>query len=244
MEKMKPWTAIIPLNEEYYVALKEKLSGKTLPIIRLKSRKFQQEGHPTHLPSKPWEKYTSKEVTNLYIDFNIDEPSHKNFNLQEQATRDRKRKLKAVFIDKLILKVPYELGKKELTHYEVDFTLSRTPKNSETRKTIQEEIKLLKTKYGIYPDISKRDKKYYQRIFQNPSCLEIHQIRQIANPFTSFKNDLLNGLTTESQRFMCNLVSVTQGLVWDAYKKFDTQSGYILDGVVSSREIRKRLKEA
>jgi len=242
MEQAKPWTAIIPLNEEYYVATKEKLAGHTLPIIRLKSRKTQQEGHPTLLPSKPWEKYISKEVTSLYIDFNSKEPSHSAFNLQEQAKRDRERGLKAVFIDMLTLEIPYELDKKERTHYEVDFTLSRTPRISETRRIIKEDVRNLKTKYTLYPDISKKDKTYYERIFQNPSCLEIEQIRQMASPFKSFKNDFLNGVTVESQRFMCNLNVTTHGLVWDAYKKFDTHSGFILDGVVSSQLIRERLK--
>lgn len=233
MERLKPWTAIIPLNEEYYITLKEKLSGQTLPIIRLKSRKVQQEGHPTLLSSKPWERYTYKEINSLYIDFNIEEPSHKDFNLQEQATRDRKRRLKAVFIDRLTLKVPYELGLKERTHYQVDFVISRVPKGSETRKAIQEDVRKLKSQYGIYPNISKRDKSYYARLFENPSCLEIHQIHQVSNPLISNKNGLLSGITKESQRFMSNLVVVSKGLVWDAYKRFDTQSGYVLDGIIS-----------
>jgi len=242
----KPWTAIIPLNEEYYIALKE-LLGQKLPIIRLKSRKIQQEGHPQLLPSQPWEKYTCKEVTSLYLDFDATEPSHASFNLQWQAKRDRERRLKAVFIDELTLKVPYQLGVDELTHYEVDFSLTRTPKNSETRKAIREEVTNLKNKYHIYQDVSKRDKAFYQRIFQNPSCLEIRHIRQIANPFGSPKDtqNFLNGLTEKSHSFMCNLAYVTRNIVWDVYKRFDTQAGYILDGIVSSDEIRRRLtKEA
>ena len=244
MEQAKPWTAIIPLNEEYYIALKE-LLGQKLSILRLKSRKSQQEGHSQLLPSQPWEKYTSKEVTSLYLDYDAKEPSHANFNLQMQAKRDRERNLKAVFIDQLTLKVPYQLGLTELTHYEVDFFLKRTPRNSETRKLIREELTYLKKKYNIYQDISKRDKAFYQRIFQNPSCLEIQHVRQVANPFGSLKDDLLNGLSKESQKFMYNLAYVTKNIVWDAYKRFDTQAGYVLDGVVSPDEIRRRLtKEA
>ena len=247
MEQAKPWTAIIPLNEEYYIALKEELNltGAKLPIIRLKSRKTQQEGHPTLLPSKPWEKYTSKEITSLYMDFNIEDPSHKDFDLQEQAKRNRERGLKAVFYDLLTLTVPYELGKKERTHFEVEFRLRRVPKHSETLKVIREDVRSLKNKHHLYSEISKRDKTYYQRIFQNPSCLEIFQIWQVANPFApNITDELLNGVTERSQRFMSNIVVVTEGIVWDVYKKFDTQSGFILDGVVSSRLIRERLAEA
>lgn len=244
MEHEKPWTAIIPLNEEYYLALKEKLVAQTLPIIRLKSRKAQQEGHPTLLSAKPWEKYTSTEVTNLYINFDTKNPEHETFTLQKQAERDRQRGLKAVFIDKLTLTVPCELEKKERTHFEVDFLLSRLPKDSETRKIIQEEIRNLKTKHGIYLDISMKDKTYYQRIFQSPSCLEISEVRQVANPFSPpVSEELLNGTSERSQRFMCNLVAVTKGVVWDAFKKFDTKSGYVLDGVVSSDMIKQRLRE-
>jgi hypothetical protein len=244
LEKTTPWTAIIPLNEEYYIAQREKMIGHTLPLIHLKSRKNQQEGHPTLLPSKPWERYVSKETTNLYINLDKREPAHESFVLQEQAKRDRERGLKAVFIDELTLQVPYEVGKDEHTHFEVDFKLCRTPKISETKNKIQEQVLKLKNDFGLYPDISKKDTAFYSRIFQNPSCLEISEIRQVASPFVGFKNEYLNGLTNESQLFLCNLNFVTHDLVWDAFKRFDSHGGFVLDGLVPSTMINERLKES
>jgi len=234
MEQLKPWTAIIPLNEEFYITLQERLKNIRLPIVRLRSRKVQQEGHPTLLPSKPWERYTSQETVQLYIGYDETESSHKDFDFQVQAERDRKeRKLKAVFIDSVTLSVPYEVGVSERTHYEVDFNCCRVPKSCETRRLIREEIRSLKDNRGLYPDISRKDVAYYQHIFENPSCLEIRQVRQIANPLPpKNKNpqDMLDGLSEQSQNFLKSLMWTTKNLVWDVFKRYDTHSGYILDG--------------
>ena len=233
MEQLKPWTAIIPLNEEFYITLQEQLKKVRLPIVRLRSRKVQQEGHPTLLPSKPWERYTSQEVVQLNIGYDKTNSSHKDFDLQVQAERDRKeRKLKAVFIDSITLSVPYEAGVSEHTCYEVDFTCCRVPKSSETRRLISEEIRSLKASYNLYPDISRKDIAYYRHIFETPSCLEIRAVRQVAKPFSTTKplHDMLGGLTEQSRLFLYNLMWTTKNLVWDVFKRYDLHSGYILDG--------------
>jgi hypothetical protein len=240
MEQAKPWTAIIPLNEEYYIAFNEKQSNHPLILTRLKSRKYQQDGFPTLLPSKPWEKYTSKEITTLYIDFDKTQAEHQTFNLQEQAKRDRERGLKAVFIDSLTLRVPWTQDGKT-TQHDVEFALQQTPKLSETRKAIQEHLRNLRDRYGLYQNISKKDKTFFERVFQRPSCLEICHTQQF--PLSGSNTELLGGTTEKSIEFLCNLAVQTGNLVWDAYKKFDTHSGFILDGVVSSQLIEERLKK-
>jgi hypothetical protein len=231
------WTAIIPLNEEYYIAFNEDKAHPFL-LTSLKSRKSQQDGFPTLQPSKPWEKYTSQTITSLYLDFNHEEPSHHAFTLQEQTERDRARGLKAVFIDTLTLIISWK-G----LQFDVCFVLKQTPKFSETRKVIQEHLRNLRDRHGLYSDISKskKDRTFFERVFQRPSCLEISEVHQVGSIYPNSK--LSDGKDEESIQFLCNLVPQTHNLVWDAYKKFDTKSGLILDGIVPSRLIEERLRE-
>jgi len=235
------WTAIIPLNEEYYIAFNEKQSAHPLMLTRLKSRKYQQDGFPNLLPSKPWEKYTLKEITTLYLDFDNRVSEHQTFNLQDQAKRDHERNLKAVFIDSLTLRIPWRYDGKT-TQYDVEFALQQTPKFSLTRKAIQEHLRNLKNTFGLYQNISKKDKTFFEHVFQRPSCLEICHVQQF--PVSGGNTELLGGTSDKSITFLCNIAVQTGHLVWNAYKKFDTQSGLILDGVVPSRLIDDRLREA
>lgn len=231
------WTAIIPLNEEYYIAFNEK-QDHPLILTRLKSRKSQQEGFPNLLPSRPWEKYASKEITSLYIDFDKTVAEHQSFNLQEQTKRDHERKLKAVFIDSLTLRIPWTY-EGNTTQNDVEFTLQQTPRFSETRKQIQEHLRNLRDSFGLYQNISKKDRTFFERVFQRPSCLEISHTQQF--PVSGSNSELLGGTSDKSITFLCNLAFQTGNLVWNAYKKFDTKTGYILDRLVPSNLIRQRL---
>lgn len=232
------WTAIIPLNEEYYLAHNENKSHPLL-LTSLKSRKSQQDGSPTLQPAKPWEKYTSQTITSLYLDFNHEEPTHHAFNLQEQAKRDRARGLKAVFIDTLTLRIPWKGFQ-----FDVGFVLKQTPKFSETCKAIREHLINLRDTYGLYRDISnsKKDRTFFERVFQRPSCLEICHVQQF--PVSGGNVELLGGTSDKSITFLCNLAVQTGHLVWNAYKKLDIKSGLVLDGIVPSRLIKERLEEA
>lgn len=243
-ETVRPWTAIFPLNEEYFLASQEIEKKHELPIIRLVSRKTQQDGRSTPLPSKPWEKYESKEIECLNYNFDADDPTHEGFSLQDQAKRDRNRGLKAVFIDSLTLRIPLEIGKKECVSYEAIFELKKVPSGSQTGTTIRELIKAINEKHDLYPQISKRDTRFYKRIFQNPSCLEIVNVAKVAmNPRFHYdiSDRILGGLTDESQRFLSLLAYSTANILELAYKRFDTRSGYILDGIIPTETIRERL---
>ena len=245
VEQLKPWTAIFALNEEYFLACQEMEKRFELPIIRLVSRKVQQDGPSRSLPGvKPWEKYQYKEILSLSYSFDADEPTHEGFSLQDQVKRDRERGLKAVFIDSLDLRVPLEIGIKERASYEVSFELKRVPSRSETGATIRKMVQAINEKYGLYPDVSKRDRIFYSRIFQHPSCLEIVNVAKVCkNPHFRWDitDRILGGLTDESQRFLSRLAYSTSNIMELAYKRFDTRSGYILDGLISREEINRRL---
>ena len=245
VERLKPWTAIFPLNEEYFLASQEIEKDAKLPIIRLVSRKVQQDGRSKPLSGvKPWERYEWKEVISLSYNFDSDDPTHEGFSLQDQAKRDRERGLKAVFIDSLGLRVPLEIGKKERVFYEVSFELKRVPSGSETGAMIRKTIQTINEKYELYPEVSKRDKVFYNRIFQHPSCLEIINVAKVCkNPhfYWPITDRILGGLTEESQRFLSLLTCSTSYIMRLAYKRFDTRSGYILDGFISTEEIERRL---
>lgn len=245
VERLKPWTAIFPLNEEYFLASQEIEKDAKLPIIRLVSRKVQQDGRSKPLSGvKPWERYEWKEIISLSYNFDADEPTHEGFSLQDQAKRDRKRGLKAVFIDSLDLRVPLEIGKKERVFHEVSFELKRVPSGSETGAIIQKMIQAINGKYDLYPEVSKRDRVFYSRIFQHPSCLEIVNVAKVCkNPhfYWDITDRILGGLTDESQRFLSLLAYSTSNVIELAYKRFDTRSGYILDGLISNEEIKRRL---
>ena len=248
METLKPWTVIFPLNELYYLAQKEREIGYTLPIIGLKVRKEQRFEHPQTLPHKPWEKYTQTIINILTISYNAD--IHEGFTLQDQAKRNKKRGLKATFIDELILK--QEKESKE-SYYRLKFKITRVPKKSKTLKNIQNEIKAFKRKYGLYQEISKKDKSFYGRIFRSPSCLELSEVKPY-HPRFNIKNDhlvdgkiqrsnpidLLNGLTKKSQEFMAQVMLLTKHMAWDVYKQFSEKSEFILDEMVSPEMIKKR----
>ena len=245
VEQLKPWTAIFALNEEYFLASQEMEKRVELPIIRLASRKVQQDGPSRPLPSvKPWEKYEYKEIVSLSYSFDADDPTHAGFSLQDQAKRDRERGLKAVFIDSLDLRVPLEMGVNERVSYEVSFELKRVPSGSETGAIIQKMVEAINEKYDLYPEVSKRDRLFYNRIFQHPSCLEIVNVMKVCkNPrfHWDITDRILGGLTDESQRFLSLLAYNTSNIIELAYKRFDTRSGYVLDGLISREEIKRRL---
>ena len=248
VEALRPWTALFALNEEYFLASQEIERRKQLPIIRLVSRKVQQEGKPRELPgTKPWEKYTSKEVISLYYDYDADDPAHEGFTLQDQAKRDRERGLKAVFVDVLSLRIPLSMGDEGPVSYEVRFDLHKVPSDSNTAKEIRAQVREANEKYNVYPGVSKRDKIYYRRIFQYPSCLEVTSVQKATpkiNPHfrpVDVSDRILGGLTSESQDFLLSLWGATSDIVKLAHKRFDTKSGYILDGLISAEEIRRRM---
>lgn len=232
-ERAKPHTTIFPLNELYYIAKSEEQRDVKLPIIRLQSRKWQQDTKPTPLPSESWEQYVSVENVSLTIDFNADDPTHAGFDLQKEAIRNQERGLKAVFIDHLVLRVPIKIGEEEHTYYHVDFGLTRLEKDAETLNEIQENILEFKEKYGLYREISKRDKKYFQRLYTRPSCLEIEAVWKIGKPFGSnLTVEMLDGLTDRSKDFQHNLMVATRGIVWTVYKHFTSTGKFVIDGLV------------
>jgi len=234
------YTSIIPLNEEYFLALHEQkamlmLGKKPLPISYVQSRKTTFDGTPgiKIRGAAPWEEYLQKTIETLHYAYDSAIPEHSGFSLQKQAQRDRQRNIHAVFIDLLELELRIWESK---TPYKVGFRLKQIPKESETGR----EVKRLIEQYRKAPDLlysnpAKKAQKLYQRIFASPSCLELDYILATSNvqKDRDMTNEYLAGVTETAQKFQKNFETLTAGFVLNAYKRYDFRArGYVLDGLV------------
>lgn len=236
------YTSIIPLNEEYFLALHEQkakiLLGKNpLPISFIKSRKTTLDGTPGMKlrGTAPWEDYTQKTFEILHYTFDADDPEHIDFSLQKQAQRDQQRNIAAVFIDLLELKL---LIKTEghLHPYQIGFRLKPIPKESETGREVRKLIKRYqKPPDLLYSNPSRKAQKLYQRIMANPSCLELSYIVAMSKiqKGRNMTHEFLEGVSDRALDFQYEFERQTGGFVLNAYKRYDFRArGYILDGLV------------
>lgn len=244
MSENRPWTAIIGLNEEYYIACEERyqLSSikdsrilQKLPITRLISRKFVFPSSAQPLPeSRPWENWTVREAKSLHINYNADNPDHGAFNLQEQSIRDIERGLHMVFFDYFELQMDIF---KEKQPYRIGFQQRKIPQGSETLRLVQGRITYYRERLGLYNNPSKQAQQLYARIFKRPSCLEICSIESglPTNPIRpkDVTDEYLEGRSDQAQDFMYELEKQTRMVIGVYYKRFDeTAKGWILDGKV------------
>lgn len=233
-----PWTAIILLNEEYFIALQEQvklrdqLLSSRLPIIRIVGRKTQF-GEVTKLPHKPWERYTWQDQQCLIYDYNSEEHDGAFFDIQDQAKRDRQRGLYAVYLDCMELQFDEE-GRFPLR---ACFNLTRVPRGSQSHREIRTFIQDQCGRYGLYSKMreSIKGRAELKKMLSYPSCLELDRVFRInPKPFQlkDVSDRYLDGLTKQSQDFLWNLAVKTGYLVNCAYKVPTQTSGYLLDGLV------------
>jgi len=251
--------AIFPLNELYFLAQQEKLmqaSGeglyKAFPITRLLSRKVQQDGKEYAVSWNgeqkvlPWEDASYVDILKYGIHYDCNNPQHAKWSLQETAKRNRLRGIKAVFIDELSLRLKLPKDP-EYAFWEFIFECTPIPQRStETLKQVRSMIKDLSDKYNLYPEISKRDRRFFGRIFQHPSCLDLKAILYTADPRIFQPHDIteaiLNATDYKTQRVFWLLSKATGYQVLITRKKFDQVQGFIFDGIVPPKRIKEVLK--
>jgi hypothetical protein len=237
-----PWTAIIFLNEEFFIAKEEemKIRNNTLPnvlpqlvITRFKGRKYQfPKRHDwTEYSHEPYERFREGAMKFLEIKYDKDNFPNVNFDIQTQAKRDMKRGLDAVFIDELeLLMDMYE----KKAPYIVGLTLTVVPKDSETHREIKATVKTYRRQYGLYGGM--RRKEFKKKFLEMPSCLEVAYVysgfpKGPIRPI-DVTNKYLNGRTKTSKDFLWDLFLRTNGVIQCAYKVPSVEEGLILDGIV------------
>jgi hypothetical protein len=240
------YTSIIPLNEEYFLALHEQkamlmLGKKPLPISYIQSRKTTFDGAPGMKlrGAAPWEEYLQKTIETLHYTYDSSIPEHSGFSLQKQAERDRQRKIHAVFIDLLEL----ELKIDNKPPYKIGFRLKTIPKESETGREVKRLIELYRKPPDLlYSNPAHRAQKLYQRIFACPSCLELNYIVSTSK-ITKDRNEtieFLAGMSERALKFQYEFERQTGGFVLNAYKRYDIRArGYILDGLVRKAALQE-----
>ena len=243
-----PWTAIIFLNEEFFIAKEEELKLRSnapphalpkLVITRLRGRKYQfpKRRDWIEFPHEPYERFREGALKLLEIKYDRDSFPDVDFDLQTQAERDRKRGLDAVFIDELELLMDIYEGK---APYLVGFTLTVIPKNSETHREIRKTARMYRRQYGLYE--SMLGKEFKKKLLEMPSCLEASYVYSGSSegPIlpVNVTSRYLNGRTEMSKDFLWSLFLKTNGLVQCAYKVPSVEEGMILDGIV--REFPRR----
>jgi hypothetical protein len=251
--------AIWPSNELYFLATQEKLMRalkevpyRRFPIIRLRSRKVQQDGKESSVDWRgeekilPWESANYVDILKYGINYDCNDPRHGSWGLQETAKRCRLRGIKAVFIDELRLR--FRLTKDpKYAFWEATFECTPIPgRSTDTLKEIQGLIRDFSEKYKLYPEIGKRDRRFYRRIYEHPSCLDLVRIEYTGDSRIFKPNDITEGIlkTTnpKTQRFFWLLSKATGYQVLITRKKFDQVQGFIFDGIVSPRRIEEMLR--
>jgi hypothetical protein len=241
-----PWTAIILLNEEYFIALREQQQMrdhpllKKLPITRIVGRKVHYGDWYELSPHDPWESFAEQEVKSLIFDYNAEDYGNAYFDIQKHATVNKMRGFGAVFIDYIELYFDSLQGFEKYFPFKVHFKLGRPVKGSQTYRQIQTLIKAYAQKYGLYEEWrkSKIGEKEYRKLLARPSCLEIFKVEQASpNPNIRMLKDVsstyLDGLTQKSQDFLLQLEINTNQVISAAYKVPSTTKGFVLDGLVS-----------
>lgn len=251
--------AIFPLNELYFLEVQERImraskigSYQQFPIIALKSRKVQQDGKEYGVDWRgeqkilAWENANYVDLLKYGINFNSNNPRHANWSLHETAKRCRSRGIKAIFIDSLSLR--FRLAKDpEYAFWEATFECTPIPQRSlETLKQVQGMIRGFIKEYNIYPEIGRKDKRFFKRIYQHPSCLDLKQIVYTGDSRVFKPNDVTEGILNTSspktQRFFWLLSKATGYQAFITRKKFDQVQGFIFDGIVSPKRIEEILK--
>lgn len=237
-----PWTAIIFLNEEFFIAKEEeaKMRGNTPPqvlprlvITRFKGRKYQfPKGHEwVEFSHEPYERFREGAMKFLEIKYDKDDFPGFDFDIQTQAERDRQRGLDAVFIDELELLMDIYEGK---APYIVGFTLTVVPRNSETHREIRATVRTYRRQYGLYEGMPRKE--FRKKFLEMPSCLEVSYVYSgyLRGPIrpTNVTGRYLNGRTETSKNFLWSLFQKTNGLIQCAYKVPSIEEGLILDGIV------------
>jgi hypothetical protein len=243
-----PWTAIIFLNEEFFIAKEEELKMRDnapkhalprLTITRLKGRKYQfpRRRDWTCFPCESYERFREGDLKFLEIKYDKDAFPDVDFDIQTQAERDKQRGLDSVFIDELELLMDVHEGK---APYLVGFTLTVVPKNSETHREIRATVRTYSRNYGLYEGMPRKE--FRKKFLEMPSCLEVSHIYSgfPEGPIrpVDVTNTYLNGRTERSKDFLMDLFLKTNGLIQCAYKVPSVEEGMILDGIV--REFPRR----
>ena len=237
-----PWTAIIFLNEEFFIAKEEEMkmrnnaSPHVLPklvITRLKGRKYQypKKHEWNEFSHEPYERFREGALKFLEIKYDKDHFPSANFDIQTQAERDMQRGLDAVFIDELELLMDIYEGK---VPYLVGLTLTVVPKNSETHREIRGTVRTYSKRYGLYEGMPRKE--FKKKFLEMPSCLEVSYVYSGSpeGPMrpVNVTDRYLNGRTETSKNFLWSLFLKTNGLIQCAYKVPSVEEGLILDGIV------------
>jgi len=240
----KPWTSVIIFNEEYFLAEQMKERHIALAITKYRARKTQEDEYPQLLAGiKPWEGYKQNCDKNLVINYDRDNPDHKDFDFQEQAERDQKRGLKSVMIDSIqfevdlapLAKIAQRFEKfKNKAPFRVDYALHIIPTKSETLGHVQKMLESYRKKYTLYPD-----NRLWARFHEHPSCLMLKTVGMYGPKVTQPKLiKYVEGVTEISQDFMIGVRAITKGITEIFYKALRGSQNYVLDGLVERDAVK------
>lgn len=242
MSTETPWTSIILLNEEFFLAKEEEIKMRNsssehvlpkLTITRIKGRKFQfpKKREWCLLSGQPYERYRVGDLKHLEIKYDTEYFPTIDFNIQDQVRSDRERGLDAVFIDELEIMLDIYKGK---APFFVGYTLTVIPRNSQTHREVKARVREYKRRYGLYENML--TKEYKRKMLETPSCLEASYVFS-GIPKSQFRpvnvtDKYLNGRTETSIQFLCTLTHKTNWVINCAYKVPSVREGMVLDGII------------
>jgi len=120
----------------------------------------------------------------------------------------------------------------------------------DTLREVRGMVTAYSEKYHLYPntsEMSKQDKRFFNKLYTYPSCLELKKIQNTPKDcFPKLEDktsDILNATTAKDQQVFWKLSKVTGYQIIVPHKKYTQIDGFIFDGVVSQSEIQRRLGE-
>jgi len=218
----------IPINEEFYVALQQRLKKTKLQPTYVSATKirFPRPEEWRELPSEPHETFQQgivKRLTYRYV-FNPKKPNFL-FDFEGQAKRDIERDFD--YVNLSAVEIPFDTDPKyapSLVWYE----RTRVTKGSRTQRAISQFLLDLAKKYGLYQNLPARD---FKRWLNNIYCLQATRVTEYLFNSPIRPKDATKRLSDEN--FLNALHRQSKGIIHVASKVLEKKGDWIFDGLVT-----------